>query len=230
MYKSKKGVSLIEVLIVVAILAIMIVMLALIVDPRVWVNRGNDSRRRKDLDRIKVAFEDYYAGKKCYPDAALVAEMRDVANCNKAIVGFGELAPWQCDPRGEPYMVVVENSSCPRWFKVYTNLEDPSARGVPSLFKDPNPPFPIGDGSLTTKDANYGVSSANVSWDDLYLAGCTRNCYRKPPGGGANECNLYNMGGCTDNCYADRNCRSECRIPCCGPECDLWDEYIWGYH
>lgn len=231
---KNKGFTLVELLIVMAIVIIMIVIMIGVFNPREMVNRGNDARRRGDVGRIKTAFEDYYTGKKCYPDAAMVAAMMDPDNCGKVVVSesgesFGELVPWRCDSRGTPYYVIVGPGTCPKWFKVLVLLADLNSKDIPASFLPPNLPYRIGDGTLTTRQANYGGSSTNVRWDDIYLLGCEQVCNRRPPNAPENECNIYNMGECTEDCFAGP-CDDRCRVPCCGPGCSLWDQYVWGYY
>ena len=65
---GRKGFTLIELMVVVTILAIMSMILVGIINPIALVNRGRDARRKKDLARIKTAFEEYYNDKGCYPN------------------------------------------------------------------------------------------------------------------------------------------------------------------
>ena len=62
---KKSAFTLIEVLVVVAILALLT--LAAIVSFGGSRDKADDSRVKSDLDRLKIAFEDYYSDHNCYP-------------------------------------------------------------------------------------------------------------------------------------------------------------------
>ena len=59
-FKNKKGLTLIELLIVVAILGILAGLVLVVLDPSYFFGKGRDSRRRSDLDSVKAALEQYY--------------------------------------------------------------------------------------------------------------------------------------------------------------------------
>lgn len=63
----KKGFTLLEILIVVALLVILGIMLILLIDPLAQIGKSKDTRRKHDLDVIKKAIEEYYNDKGCYP-------------------------------------------------------------------------------------------------------------------------------------------------------------------
>ncbi|MDA1079824.1 MAG: prepilin-type N-terminal cleavage/methylation domain-containing protein, partial [bacterium] len=61
----RKGFSLIEVLIMVAILGLLLVVGYFYMAPH--MARGRDGKRISDLNKLKVVFEDYYNDNSCYP-------------------------------------------------------------------------------------------------------------------------------------------------------------------
>jgi len=63
---KKKGFTLVELLIVMAILLMMATMMVGTLNSVGIFNKARDARRKKDIGRIKIAFEDYYNDKGCY--------------------------------------------------------------------------------------------------------------------------------------------------------------------
>jgi len=144
--KKKKAFTLVELLIVIAILLIMIVILIGILNPIALVNRAKDSRRKKDLGRIRVAFEEYFNDKGCYPNdlhpESWLTNLMSPGNCGSSSV-FGKwLRPWPCDPNGDPYEILTGyDDKCPKWFKILATLEnkkDSSINIVAVAENDPN--------------------------------------------------------------------------------------------
>jgi prepilin-type N-terminal cleavage/methylation domain-containing protein len=97
--KTQKGVTLIEVLIVVTI--ILFLMIALYRTIGINVEKARDADRKKDLKEIKVAFENYYNDKNCYPPAD------SLDTCDSTV-----LAPYlpqvPCDKIGQKYLYLPE--------------------------------------------------------------------------------------------------------------------------
>ena len=158
MFRNKRfqsGLSMIEVLIIVAIVAILII-IAVTTLPQ-QITKSRDSRRKNDLQKIKIAFENYYNDKDCYPPP----EVLD--NC-----GSTSFAPYlatiPCDPQTKTrYLYAPEPSSCPHYYRVFSSLEvgiDPiitqlgchtaSGCGAYAFFGEE-----LGLGAL---EYNYGVS------------------------------------------------------------------------
>lgn len=214
---GRKGFTLTELLVVVSILAIMSVILVGIINPIALVNRGKDARRKKDLARIKTAFEEYYNDKGCYPDQSKVDELNGITSCGSMVVFAPWLAPWSCDPDGDPYEVVVAPSIgvaagvCPNVFRAYTTLDFAADRDIPDGWG-----VTARADMYTSSPVNYGVSSLNVNWyeNTEYPAICTINfdgvCHWVNPGPG-----LSAVTSCTgSNCYwsNDLSCQTDCCV------------------
>jgi len=114
--KWQKGITMIELLIVVTI--ILILMVALYRTIGRDTNKARDADRKADLKEIKVAFESYYNDNNCYPDAGVLE------NC-----GSAELSPYlrtiPCDKIGQAYLYLpVANADGPTCggYRVLTQL------------------------------------------------------------------------------------------------------------
>ncbi len=113
--KYKNGFTLVEILIVVAILAFLAVTTIGFFLPQ--ISKGRDAKRKGDLDRIKIAIEEYEKDYNCYPPSALL-------ECNP---GTG-LAPYldkiPCDQTTDlSYYYQSEAGTCPTWFRLYFKLQ-----------------------------------------------------------------------------------------------------------
>jgi len=208
--KKIKGFTLVEILIVIAILLLMMMILIGILNPVALVNKARDSRKKKDLSRIKVAFEEYYNDKGCYPNVDKVGQLIVKENCGSREVFSPWYRPWPCDPSGEPYQVVVGyDSTCPKWFKILTVLENKQDVAINIT-------------GVSATDYNYGVSSDNIS-PGGYLGdnnpNCAKNgCYYDPPG---DDQNCNGISACNGpNCFNVGGCSPSCRVTCCGDDCD----------
>lgn len=149
--KPRSGFTLIELVIVMAILAIL-----LIISMMGWrrqMEKARDAQRKEDLQRISIAFEEYFSDFGCYPPETILN------NC-----GGAELAPYldkiPCDPvTREPYQYIVDedNPACYESYKILAmmaNEDDPGIAGLGC-----NSPIGCGyDGAY-----NFGVSSKNVA-------------------------------------------------------------------
>lgn len=151
----RRGFSLAELLISVTIFLFLVALVYWAV--RGQMAKGRDAKRKDDLERIRVAFEDYFNDHGCYPDIDLLS------NC-----GGDDLAPYlaeiPCDPETrEPYIGVAGSftlSDCNGWYKVYTFLENEDDSVIAKLGLS-------GGKTIDGKMVNYGVSSPNVAVGDI---------------------------------------------------------------
>lgn len=153
---KKRGFTLIELLIVIAIIAILVVLAIWAVTANLAKSR--DARRKADLDRIKIAFEDYYGDSNEYPpDTALV-------EC-----GSDALKPYlssiPCDPRTkQPYCYIYDSDNLGQNYRILSNLENHNDPVISELSCDEDPTY-CGyedDCSALGSRFNYGVASTNV--------------------------------------------------------------------
>lgn len=203
MQTKRRGFTLIELLVVVSILAILVIIaLGSIRGNR---QKADDARVKGDLNRLKIAFEDYYGDNNCYPPSTYFDE---AADC-----GSEQLRPYlgsiPCNPKTDlPYAYTTDASGC-SWYKLYGNL---SSQDIDLL----TTPVTIGATSY-----NYGVSSSNTSVDstnsplppghNYYYCSAVNNCTSYNPNthscspsytdspecdGGVNKCTV--VGNCTE--------------------------------
>lgn len=137
------GLSLIETLIVITILAILILMGIMAMQKQ--ITKGRDAERKADLEKIKLALEDYYNDNDCYPVATWLVI------CGASLSPYLKEIP--CDPQtGDPYEYLPV-ASC-AGYRVLTALEnqnDPSSLtvGCDGTVCGTNSPY---------NENNYGIS------------------------------------------------------------------------
>jgi len=210
----KKGVTLIELMVVMLILAILMVAMTAALNPANLINKGKDATRKKDLKRIKIAFEEYYNDKGCFPSQAMIDELNS-APCGST--GLYQLNPWPCEPGGGHYRILTEPpiSNCPDWFAALTTLRATSDKDMIKV---------------EGKKYNYCVSSTNVACmdynEDEDVMGTSSmeptpepatptpcepkigGCFTIQDG----RCNAEMRGCSAPNCYGD----GSCLVPICG--------------
>ena len=145
--KRQAGFSLIEILIVIAIIALLV--MATIFSLRSGRQKAEDTKVKADLARLKIAFADYYDDNRCYPPAEWFDGKEDC--------GAEHMQPYlsviECDSHtGLPYVLEKDLTGC-GWFKLYGELSlpesDPQALALCS--------------SSGSNLGDYGVSSSNVT-------------------------------------------------------------------
>jgi len=215
--------TLVELMIVVSIIIIMAVMMVSIFNATGVLNKARDAQRKKDVGRIKVAFEEYFNDKGCYPNQTIVDSLNMSTNCGKNVFSPW-LSLWPCDPNKSPYRVVVENpdySTCNKWYKVLVNLENKKDSDIPAGWYNPQSFLVIGVG-ISIQSVNYGVSSSNINWFDKWVdprcatggQGCLVRPINSTYGTAGTGCvsNAYNI--CASGWPSDT-----CQVACCGAGC-----------
>jgi len=161
--KKNKGMTLIEILVVVAIIAVLIVALFMIF--RNSINKARDAERKKDLKQIKLAMEDYYNDNDHYPDADALKDC-----------GGTSLNPYlkeiPCDPvTGEPYLYLLYPDDGSMGYRVLTKLENKSDPVVGQLGCDNGCGMPE-DHELFSQSGDYVYGIAEgvpIVYGDIYV-------------------------------------------------------------
>ena len=144
------GLTLMEVLIVAAILAVTATLVGFLVIPN-YIHRAHDAKRKSNLDEFRIHFEAYHNDNKVYPPATIMDSQDD---CNS-----DNLQPYLdrifCDPQTqEPYTYVVSDDGQHYW--IYAQLGDPTDPVVAEIGCSAGcGPDTNGDG---VRDYNYGIS------------------------------------------------------------------------
>ena len=108
-----------ELLVTVAILLILFAIF-LYFGPFKQIDKAHDADRKKDLERLSIAFEDYNNDHYCYPTQEMIN------NCDS-----DDLSPYldsiPCDPTLKvPYQLIVSPDSCPQNFIIFALLQNES--------------------------------------------------------------------------------------------------------
>lgn len=112
---SLKGFTIVELIIVISLLSVLAVLAISYFQNQLL--KGNDAKRKADINRIKVAAEEYEKDHSCYPKSITcgIHPEQDV---------YPYLNDVPCDPISK-VSYVYENdpsSMCPKWYRIYTNL------------------------------------------------------------------------------------------------------------
>lgn len=204
---QKKGFTLIELLIVVAIIAILVITFTVSVMRQ--RNKASNTRVKKDLAELQIAFENYYNDKNCYPPASYFDSSADC--------GSNALSPYlpsiPCDRQtGNPYVLETDATGC-AWYRLYGTLDSPAS--------DPEALKLYAESGSNL--GNYGVSSSNTSVSVYFplTPDSSSNPINSPTPTptsnpspepniyycqGLNNCSLVPVGLTCTPSYADPNC------------------------
>ncbi|MDD2225100.1 MAG: type II secretion system protein [Candidatus Shapirobacteria bacterium] len=215
---KRNGFTLVEILIAMTIVIFLVMAMVGIFNATGTVDKGRDTQRKKDLKRIKVAFEEYLNDKGSYPMD--VGTWNKMSNCGSAVFS-PYLSPWPCDPDGKPYMIIVEKKDR---FRVLTNLKNKKDKDIPTNWYTRTDILLTG---FTANSVNFGVSSSDIVWYDEYIdPSCnTSYCLAGSVGGSCGTVDGCAGGGCfypelLPGGLAGGDCLSKCQISCCGDGCN----------
>ena len=195
---TKKGFTLLELLIVIGILAILSTTIVLVINPAELLKKARDSQRISDLNTVKTAIA-YYVTEYGSPNIGLSTQT------------YSDVASVACNTLA-PATTTTPTVDGEGWIPIdFTKLSGGSPIG--SLPLDPN------QSAASTADPAYYyvylVDATNLTFK--LVANMESTYYSSGEGGdvesvdGGNEGDLYEVGtdmtitvgGGTDNCYAD---------------------------
>jgi prepilin-type N-terminal cleavage/methylation domain-containing protein len=120
-----KGFSLGELLVVITIVTLLAI--AILMGYQNQVAKANDAKRKEDFNKYKIAFEDYYNDKNCYPTEA---------DWNACSCGGNCLSPYMdkflCDPTTRArylYLPPIDDDVC-SGYRLFAKLEN---KGDPDI-------------------------------------------------------------------------------------------------
>ncbi len=193
---SKSGYTLIEILIVIAIIALLAV--ALLVSIRSQRQKAEDARTKSEINRLKTAMEDYYGDNNCYPPNAW---FDDAADC-----GSNSMSPYLpsmiCDNKtGTPYRYETDPTGC-KWYILYGSLQRTSDASYNQYFSP-----------STELLGTYASGSANAPITENRVYDIVNHQYYWCSGNASSGgCTSYNPNThtCTPSFMDDVNCGSGC--------------------
>lgn len=146
--KHRSGFTLIELIIVMALIAILAV--------AIWGNfftsltKGRDSRRKQDLDAVSKSLELYYNDNKSYPLPTIIVWGSAFTNVINSSVIYMQKLP--NDPTYPPTNYCYNSDGT--FYKLYGNLENQNdPKIIPTISCPP----------ASTTFYNYGISSPNTT-------------------------------------------------------------------
>ncbi|MCA9398037.1 prepilin-type N-terminal cleavage/methylation domain-containing protein [candidate division WWE3 bacterium] len=162
---QKDGFTLVELLVVVLLIAILSIIALLIINPRNQREKIYDIQRKREIEQLRVIYEQFYATNLRYPYDSEVCYDTPVDNgdgsCSCSLCGLESdpgtfsdiLQRLYCDPQ-HPVREYIYQYDCasatPGWYKIYASLiEEPGGRsqyacnyGVTNLLTTDLDPYP----------------------------------------------------------------------------------------
>lgn len=187
---NQTGFTLIEVLIMVVILALLIITLLFFFQRHLM--RSRDATRKTDIDKIRIAFEEYYNDKRCYPSPHYLM------NCGSTLL-TPYLKEIPCDPlTKQPYFYQSYDGDYCQGYRLLTQLEIDTDSDIATVGCDPV----AGCGGEDGEDYNWGMSTGDLTTGIWETGGSGESGEEER----ANYCTPIYGGGyeCQELSYSDR--------------------------
>lgn len=188
---SIQGFTLVELLIALTIVAILAA--AAILYMRGQLFKANDARRKADLEKIRVAVEEYEKDHNCYPPPELMT-------CNPGTGLKPYLDKIPCDPvTGNSYVYEYDTAkTCSDWFRLFANFQN--FTDLPdSGYRD------LSGNSVYCISSPNALSCRYVNLKDYYAC-VSGSCV---PINFNRSINKYECA----NKFSSSNCNNQCRNP-----------------
>lgn len=199
--KNLKAFTLVELIIVVSILAF--IALIAIAYFRGQLFKGNDARRKSDINRIQIALEEYEKDHNCYPLPQFVS-----CKPGTGLRPYIDIVP--CDPATKSsYYYQYDDSVCPKWYRLYSFLDNKNDSQITEGI-GPSGAFNFYQESPNAPDVN----ETSTSPDGIPFYGCKGGVCVSIPWDNSRP------GPKCDPNYQSSNCYNQC-----GPiatECVSW--------
>lgn len=190
--REEKGYTLIEMMLVLALLAILLAGSALGAVKQ--LKRGRDAKRKADLEELGLVLNDYYDARMEYPDE--LPECGSEWKLGETVI----LEEVPCSPGEEGYRYIYDDQGSQDWFKLYTNLEYEEDKVIDEL----NCRQGCGPDCLY----NYGIASSNVRIDSCGEKEELK--YVCAPGGGCEVFEDPQASQCPRVYINNPSCENEC--------------------
>lgn len=161
--RKQKSFTLLEILVVLAIIVALAVGAFVIINPKKQIERSWDTKRKTELSSLAKSLEDFYNDKSCYPKPEEIC-YKDGDQLRCPVCGSETTSPpldpylskLPCDPQhpNSDFLYEVDDSSCSTWFRIYTKLSD---AGDPIIAESG-----CSSGCGPALAYSYGVSSPNT--------------------------------------------------------------------
>ncbi len=207
---DKKGFTLLEILIVVALILLIALALLLLLRPKIQIGKAWDAKRKSDLNKLSKIFEDYYNDKNCYPKPNEVCTDNPIYYPDDNIYGCkicgNNFDPYMqelpCDPENprKYYLYTFDNETCPSKYVIYTNLsivDDPDSQAIGCR----------GGGCGPAPGYSYAKNSPNTEIQINTCAESPGPFYCLDPN---NNCN--NCGSTFEECLNNNTCNLDAGI------------------
>ena len=168
------GLTLVELLIVIAIISLLISGLVVVINPLQKIGQAQDAKRKSDLTQLKRALEIYYQDNGKYPSSSGAYKITDVSEKNWGTSWSPYISILPQDPAsGNTYVYYTPNNgSCANYqcYYIFANLQR-GGSDTQACF----PPSSATPGAACTNAAlyslsnscgatcNYGISSPNTT-------------------------------------------------------------------
>lgn len=203
----KRSFTLMEILIVVAILIILSTIGLVALNPKRQIEKTWDSKRKAELSSLKKTLEDWYNDHNRYPINTEICYDGFSSDNTCHLCGSNttspDLSPYlsrlPCDPQSpaKEYLYQVDSVTSPTWFRIYTKL-------FSSAYLDHDiidVGCSSGCGPGPSYIYNYGVSSPNIDLEG------------QPACPGDLWCRTYSLPGNCNHCGDLATCITSCGSP-----------------
>ena len=113
---SEKGFTLVELVVVIAILALILAATIAILDPIKQIDKAMTSQKESDLEQIRTALDLYYSDNSCYPASGAIP-FGSTWNGNNTV--YMQKVPQSPDSSQYIYETY---GNCPQWYVLYAKV------------------------------------------------------------------------------------------------------------